>query len=78
LVYAINIADRFVISTFIEPIKRDLELSDSAVAFLTGPGSPSFTSARAFARLPGRSVNRPQHDRVGAGALDRHDGGLAD
>ncbi|HZF15295.1 MAG TPA: MFS transporter [Steroidobacteraceae bacterium] len=42
LVYAINIADRFVISTFIEPIKRDLELSDSAVAFLTGTGLAVF------------------------------------
>jgi MFS family permease len=42
LVYAINIADRFVISTFIEPIKRDLGLSDSAVAFLTGTGLAVF------------------------------------
>lgn len=42
LVYAINIADRFVISTFIEPIKHDLELSDSAVAFLTGTGLAIF------------------------------------
>ena len=42
LVYAINIADRFVISTFIEPIKRDLALSDSTVAFLTGTGLAVF------------------------------------
>jgi MFS family permease len=41
-VYAVNIADRFVISTFIEPIKRDLALSDSAVAFLTGTGLAIF------------------------------------
>jgi predicted MFS family arabinose efflux permease len=35
-VYAVNIADRFMISTLIEPIKADLKLSDSAVAALTG------------------------------------------
>jgi MFS family permease len=35
-VYAVNIADRFMISTLIEPIKADLNLSDSAVALLTG------------------------------------------
>jgi predicted MFS family arabinose efflux permease len=36
LVYALNIADRFVMSTLIEPIKAELQLSDSAMAFLTG------------------------------------------
>lgn len=36
LVYAINIADRFSISTLIEPIRRELHLSDGGVAFLTG------------------------------------------
>jgi predicted MFS family arabinose efflux permease len=35
-VYALNIADRFVISTLIEPIKADLHISDAAVGFLTG------------------------------------------
>jgi predicted MFS family arabinose efflux permease len=35
-VYAINIADRYVMSVLIEPIKADLHLTDSAVAFLTG------------------------------------------
>jgi predicted MFS family arabinose efflux permease len=35
-VYAVNIADRFMISTLIEPIKADLRLSDSRVALLTG------------------------------------------
>jgi MFS family permease len=35
-IYALNIADRFVISTLIEPIKVELHLSDSAVGFLTG------------------------------------------
>ena len=36
IIYAINIADRFVISTLIEPIKADLHISDYAVGFLTG------------------------------------------
>jgi MFS family permease len=36
LVYALNIADRFSISTLIEPIRLELHLSDSGVAFLTG------------------------------------------
>jgi predicted MFS family arabinose efflux permease len=36
LVYALNIADRFVMATLIEPIKAELHLSDSSVAFLTG------------------------------------------
>ena len=36
LVYAVNIADRFVISALIEPIKHELHLSDTAVGFLTG------------------------------------------
>lgn len=36
LVYAINIADRYVMSVLIEPIKADLRLSDGAVGFLTG------------------------------------------
>lgn len=36
LVYVFNIADRYVISTLIEPIKADLQLSDTGVGFLTG------------------------------------------
>src|SRR5690348_14344122 len=35
-VYTSNIADRFVISTLIQPIKHDLNLSDTAIGFLTG------------------------------------------
>ncbi|MBV8404332.1 MAG: MFS transporter [Gammaproteobacteria bacterium] len=35
-VYALNIADRFSISTLIEPIRAELHLSDSGIAFLTG------------------------------------------
>jgi predicted MFS family arabinose efflux permease len=36
LVYALNIADRFVMSTLIEPIKAELGLSDFSIAFLSG------------------------------------------
>lgn len=36
LVYTLNIADRFVMSVLIEPIKADLGLSDASVGFLTG------------------------------------------
>ena len=36
LTYTLNIADRFVLSTLIEPIKQEFGLSDSGVAFLTG------------------------------------------
>jgi predicted MFS family arabinose efflux permease len=35
-VYIFNIADRYVVSTLIEPIKADLHLSDTAIGFLTG------------------------------------------
>ncbi len=35
-VYALNIADRFVLGTLIEPIKAEFRLSDGGVAFLTG------------------------------------------
>jgi len=35
-VYALNIADRFSISTVIEPIRLELHLSDGGIAFLTG------------------------------------------
>ena len=36
LVYALNIADRYVMSVLIEPIKADLHLGDASVGFLTG------------------------------------------
>jgi predicted MFS family arabinose efflux permease len=37
LVYAISIADRYVVTTVMEPMRLDLRLSDSGIAFLTGP-----------------------------------------
>lgn len=36
LVYAVNIADRYVVSTVLEPIRLELKLSDGGVGFLTG------------------------------------------
>ena len=42
LIYALNIADRFVVSTLIEPIKHEFRLSDGAVGFLTGVGLAIF------------------------------------
>src|SRR3984893_17565143 len=36
IVYALNIADRFSISTLIEPIREELHLSDRGIAFLPG------------------------------------------
>ena len=35
--YAISIADRYVVTTVMEPMRLDLHLNDSGVAFLTGP-----------------------------------------
>ncbi|MGH8299690.1 MAG: MFS transporter, partial [Steroidobacteraceae bacterium] len=36
LVYTLSICDRYSISTVLEPIRRELHLSDANVAFLTG------------------------------------------
>ena len=36
LIYTINIADRYVVSTVLEPIRLELQLSDKGVAFLSG------------------------------------------
>jgi MFS family permease len=36
LIYTINIADRYVVSTVLEPIRLELRLNDKGVAFLTG------------------------------------------
>ncbi len=36
LVYTVSIADRYVISTVLEPIRLELQLTDSGIAFLTG------------------------------------------
>jgi MFS family permease len=36
LVYTLSIADRYVVSTVLEPIRLEFHLSDSGIAFLTG------------------------------------------
>lgn len=36
LIYAINIADRYVVSTVLEPIRIELHLDDAGIAWLTG------------------------------------------
>ncbi|HEX4268680.1 MAG TPA: MFS transporter, partial [Steroidobacteraceae bacterium] len=36
LVYTLSISDRYSISTVLEPIRRELHLSDANIAFLTG------------------------------------------
>jgi MFS family permease len=36
LIYAINIADRYVVSTVLEPVRLELRLTDAGVGFLTG------------------------------------------
>ena len=42
LIYALNIADRYVISTLMESIKLDLHLTDTGVAVLSGVGLALF------------------------------------
>src|ERR1700731_741801 len=60
LVYALSIADRFVMSTLIEPIKAALALSDSRIAFLTGTSLALFyvTAGIALAALADRTNRR--------------------
>jgi predicted MFS family arabinose efflux permease len=60
LVYSLSIADRFVMSTLIEPIKADLKLSDSAIAFLTGTSLAFFyvTAGLPLAYLADRTNRR--------------------
>lgn len=59
-VYAMNIADRFVFSTFIEPIKAEFHLTDSAIGFLTGVALALFYSG---AGLPLGSLADRTHRR---------------
>lgn len=42
LIYAVNIADRYVVSTVLEPIRIELKLDDAGVAFLTGAPLAAF------------------------------------
>jgi predicted MFS family arabinose efflux permease len=60
LVYALSIADRYVMSTLIEPIKADLNVSDSAIGFLTGVSLALFyvTAGLPLASLADRANRR--------------------
>jgi predicted MFS family arabinose efflux permease len=60
LVYALSIADRFVMSTLIEPIKAELDLSDSSIGFLTGSSLAFFyvTAGLPLATLADRANRR--------------------
>jgi MFS family permease len=48
LVYTLSIADRYVVSTVLEPIRLELHLSDSGIAFLTGVSLAIFYVAFGF------------------------------
>lgn len=48
LVYTLSIADRYVVSTVLEPIRLELHLSDGGVAFLTGVSLALFYVAFGF------------------------------
>jgi len=60
LVYALSIADRYVMSTLIEPIKADLNVSDTAIGFLTGVSLALFyvTAGLPLASLADRANRR--------------------
>ena len=53
LIYAINIADRYVVSTVLEPIRLELQLDDAGVAFLTGAPLAAFLCHVRDSRSPG-------------------------
>lgn len=60
LVYALNIADRYVVSTVLESIRKDLHLTDTGVAFLTGTALALFyvTVSLPVAALADRASRR--------------------
>jgi MFS family permease len=67
LVYALNIADRYVVSTVLEPIRKEFHLSDSGVAWLTGVSLAFFYI---FVGLPiARVADRSNRRNIVAGAM---------
>jgi MFS family permease len=60
LVYALNIADRYVVSTVLEPIRVEFGLSDTGVGWLTGASLAIFyiTAGLPIARFADRSNRR--------------------
>ena len=62
VVYAINIAARYVVTTVFEPIRLELKLTDTGAAFLTGPPLALFyVSLRNSDRLACRPLQSSQH-----------------
>jgi hypothetical protein len=62
--YALNIGDRYVDSTLIEPIKAEMGLSDTAVGFLTGVSLATASCVLKSSRgSPGIPVPRARPDR---------------
>ncbi len=67
LVYAVNIADRYVVSTVLEPIRKEFHLTDSGVAWLTGVSLAFFYI---FVGLPiARFADRANRRNIVAGAM---------
>ena len=67
LVYAVNIADRYVVATVLEPIRKEFGLSDSGVAWLTGVSLAFFYI---FVGLPiARFADRANRRNIVAGAM---------
>lgn len=60
LIYAFNFIDRQILSILLEPIKRDLDVSDTAMGFLTGTAFAAFYTCAAIpiARWADRGVRR--------------------
>ena len=60
LVYAVNIADRYVVATVLEPIRIEFNLSDAKVGWLTGVSLALFyiTVGLPIARIADRSNRR--------------------
>ena len=68
LVYAINIAARYVVSTVFEPIRLELALTDAGAAFLTGRSAGIVLCGVRNSHLVARRPLQPA----------QHSGGLAD
>ena len=77
LVYTLSIADRYVISTVLEPIRLELQLTDSGIAFLTGVSLALFYVVLGFPDLLAHRPRQPaQHHRVVPDRLVGDDGVL--
>jgi hypothetical protein len=78
LAYTINIADRYVMSTVLEPIRLELGLTDGGVAFLTGVSLALFYVTMGVAVLGSRPVQQEKSTRSVDGVLVGYDGAVRD